>query len=57
VLLHSYGPERDPQKGDPEDRLVFVHECQIARAEVRFVKVGRYPPGFRVSELDDNAAL
>ena len=56
VMLHSYGPEEDRNKAHPEDRLVFVPSTHIARVEIRYVRTGRYPTGFAVSELDDEPA-
>ena len=56
VMLHSYGPEEVRTKAHPEDRLVFVPAGHIARVEIRFVRTGRYPTGFAVSELDDKTA-
>ena len=56
VTLHSYGPEEDRREAHPEDRLVFVPAGHIARVEIRFVRTGRYPTGFAVSELDDKTA-
>jgi hypothetical protein len=56
VMLHSYGPEEERTGTHPEDRLVFVPPAHIARLEIRFVRTGRYPTGFAVSELDDETA-
>ena len=56
VMLHAYGPEEVRTAAHPEDRLVFVHSNHVARVEVRFVRRGRYPTGFAVSELDDQGA-
>ena len=52
-MLHSYGPGEVRSKAHPEDRLVFVPASHIARVEIRFVRTGRYPTGFAVSELDE----
>ena len=53
VMLHSFGPEETRPKAHPEDRLVFVTAGHIARVEIRFVRTGRYPTGFAVTELDE----
>jgi hypothetical protein len=53
VLLHSYGPDHGDGNAHPDDTLVFVPETHIDRVELRFVRTGRYPAGFTVSEFAD----
>lgn len=55
VLLHSYGPEQDPEKSDPQDVLLLTHDQHIGHVEVSYRKVGKAPVGFEVVLRADDA--
>jgi hypothetical protein len=41
-------PHGDPDLAHPNDRLVFAHESQVARVEIRYVRESERPLGFKV---------
>jgi hypothetical protein len=57
VLLHSITEGRDElDVAYPSDRYVFVHEAHVASVEIRFVRKGAVPIGFRWSQAADDTS-